>query len=374
MRVLALASYPVEAAATRFRLSQFVAPLSERGITLDIRPFLSSRQFDSFYQQRWVSRTALGLSCSLVRRIRDLAAAQTYDAVLVQREAMLLGPPIVEYLISQILRKPMLLDLDDATYIRYRSPTHGRVANLLKCFGKTDELIRWSRIVTCGNRTVADYVSRLGSPTLVIPTVVDLDVYCPRPEYTRSEPPVLGWIGSHSTFPYLASIFPALERLARRRRFRLKVVGSGRETISVDGVEVESLPWRMEREIEDFRSLDIGLYPIVDDGWSVGKSAFKAIEYMAIGIPHVVSPVGACAEVGEVGVTHFEARSEDDWLTALESLLGDESLRTRMGEAGRLHALKNFDLHSQADRLASAIRYAVGLASSPVPGDGSGAC
>jgi hypothetical protein len=40
MNVLALASYPVEAAATRYRLEQFVAPLAERGIRLDVHPFL----------------------------------------------------------------------------------------------------------------------------------------------------------------------------------------------------------------------------------------------------------------------------------------------------------------------------------------------
>jgi len=30
MKVMALASYPIQAAATRYRLSQFVAPLQER--------------------------------------------------------------------------------------------------------------------------------------------------------------------------------------------------------------------------------------------------------------------------------------------------------------------------------------------------------
>ena len=59
------------------------------------------------------------------------------DAVFVQREAMLLGPPVVEYLIVRVFKKPMILDLDDATY-RYQSPTYGRWAGVLKCFGKTN--------------------------------------------------------------------------------------------------------------------------------------------------------------------------------------------------------------------------------------------
>ncbi len=45
MRVLAIANFPAEAAATRFRVGQFVGQLRERGIKLDVRPFLSSGQF-----------------------------------------------------------------------------------------------------------------------------------------------------------------------------------------------------------------------------------------------------------------------------------------------------------------------------------------
>jgi hypothetical protein len=50
MKVLALASYPVQAAATRYRLYQFVETLAKRGITLTIRPFLNSTLFDSLYR------------------------------------------------------------------------------------------------------------------------------------------------------------------------------------------------------------------------------------------------------------------------------------------------------------------------------------
>jgi len=104
----------------------------------------------------------------------------------------------------------------------------------------------------------------------------------------------LGWIGTHSTFPYLESIFPVLGDLARRHKFRLKVVGAGKERHLSSRSGSENSAWEIDREVEDFQSIDIGLYPIdasLYSGWASGKSGFKAVQYMAVGVPYVATPV-----------------------------------------------------------------------------------
>jgi glycosyltransferase involved in cell wall biosynthesis len=119
------------------------------------------------------------------------------------------------------------------------------------------------------------------------------------------------------------------------------------------------LEWKLEREVEDFQSFDVGLYPIdptlYAENWAAGKSGFKAIQYMAVGIPFVASPVGAMSDIGEVGVTHFAATNEDEWLQNLERLLCDAQLRQTMGTAGRRHVVQHYSLSDQADKLASAL-------------------
>jgi len=359
MKVLALASYPVEFAATRYRLTQFAGPLAERGIELTIRPFLNSREAATIYRRDEWPRTAAGLLRASVRRLEDVWRARAFDALLVQREAMIWGPPVVEWLSTKIGRCPMVLDLDDATYVRYLSPTYGRLGSALKWFSKTDDLIRWARVATCGNKAIAEYVEGKGTRAVIVPTVADTEHFRPAEPPPANAPPILGWIGTHSTFPYLASIFPALQQLARTRRFRLKVIGAERGRIDVPGVEVESLGWKLAREIEDFQSFDIGLYPLIRDEWSAGKSGFKAIQYMACGLPFVVMPVGAAAEIGEPGVTHLNAESASEWHDALSLLLSDTALRKRMGEAGRQCALRDYTVPVQADKLAAALREAV---------------
>lgn len=362
MKVLALSSYPIEAAATRYRLAQFVAPLAARGITMEVRPFLDSSLFASLYRREEMWRTAVGLLDAWWRRFGDVWRARDFDVLLVQREAMLFGPPVIEWLSMRFGDCPMVLDLDDATYLSYVSPVYGRLASRLKWFGKTDDLIRWAKIVICGNRNIADYVEGKGVRSLVIPTIVDTEQFRPAMIGRKeNEEPVLGWIGTHSTFEYLETIFPALQQLARAHSFRLKVIGAGRESIHLPGVAIENRAWSMEREIADFQSFDIGLYPLVESAWAAGKSGFKAIQYMAVGIPYLVTPVGACAEIGVAGETHLCATTQQEWCDALAQLLSNAELRAQMGEAGRRYALLHYTVAAQADKLAAALREAAAL-------------
>lgn len=363
MKVLGLCSYPVEAAATRYRLVQFVEPLAAKKIELDVRPFLDSKTFAALYRSGKTFQKSQAIFAAALRRLIESFGNQKYDVILVQREAMMFGPPLFEWIAKQISRRPVVLDLDDATYIRYVSPTYGKIGSALKFFGKTDYLIKTAATVICGNRFIADYVNGKNGNAVVIPTVVDTDKFYPVKKESR-DAPVVGWIGTHSTFPFLERIFPALQKLAETRKFRLRIIGAGNNSHQkIAGLDIEWLDWSLEREIADFQSFDIGLYPmsITDSAnaeWIAGKSGFKAVQYMSVGIPYIVTPLGVCGEIGTEGETHFAAVGADEWAAKLTVLLDDEQLRQKMGAASRSYALQNFTLAMQADKLAAALEAA----------------
>ncbi len=363
MQVLALCSYPVEAAATRYRLIQFIAPLAEKGINLTVLPFLNKDEFASLYLPGQTSRKAFRMLNSAKKRLSDSLSSRKFDALLIQREAMMFGPPIFEWLAKTIGNCPLVLDLDDATYVRYISPTYGRLGSALKFFGKTDKLIEWSETVICGNHYIAEYVANKGKKPVVVPTVVDTDKFCPVEKHTEKIP-TIGWIGTHSTFQLLEILFPVLQDLARDYDFTLKIVGAGKDKIEVDGVRVENLAWKLEREIEDFQSLDIGLYPLettdlLNNEWLMGKSGFKAIQYMSIGIPFVVTPIGICAEIGIENETHFSASNKEQWYRALVNLLESPEIRKEMGKNGRIYALQHYTVLQQTNIIADTLRIAL---------------
>ena len=358
VKVLALCSFPLEAAATRFRLHQFVGPLRERSIDLTISPFLTSEQFKGLYKSGNLLSKLYGMGTSLVKRLAETLSSGRYDVVLVQREAMLFGPGIFEWIYANIGRRPLVLDLDDATYVRYISPTYGKIGSALKFFGKTDNLIRRSSAVICGNRFIAEHVKALGGNATVVPTIVDQEIFAPVDSHRKRV--TIGWIGTHSTFPFLAKLLPVLDKLSCSYDFDLKVVGAGNEQITTSNITTQCLDWNLEREPEDFRSLDIGLYPIFPEGaanneWIKGKSGFKAVQYMACGVPFVMSPVGVCAEIGEPGVTHFNAETDEDWYNSLSKLLSQLEVRSAMSRSARLYSLEHFGLEKHADKIAKAL-------------------
>jgi len=356
LRVLALATYPVYAAATRHRVAQYVPLLAEQGIVMDVRPFLSNRTFSGLYDRSRLLNTVAGVVAGVTRRTHDMLRLGAYDVVFLQREAALLGPPVVEWLAHR--RLPIVLDLDDSTYIERSSDVFGFLASALKWRGKTDQLIRWSEHVVCGNPAIAEYVGSRGKPATIVETLVDVERCTPRADRPASEM-TIGWIGTHSTFPYLRTLLlPVFQRLAESHRFRLRIVGAGAgaQGLSLSNAGVQFLPWNLERELDDLRSFDIGVYPIVDDVWARGKSGFKAIQYLSCGIPYVASPVGIVSNIGVPGLTHLEATTEDEWVGALSRLLTETAFREEMGRRGRVYAEEHFSLRRAALALGNVLR------------------
>lgn len=347
VRILALASYPIESASTRYRTAQFIEPLARRGIDMTLSPFLDAVLFTDLYTPGRLLRRSPRLLLATLRRLGAIIRAARADAVLVQREAMLFGPPLIEWMAARVLRRPMILDLDDATWLPYPSPVYGRLAALMKGKGKTERLIRWSHAVTCGNPNIAADVRSRGADAVLLPSAVDLRLFHPR-ETTDAPQDVLriGWIGTHTTYPFLERLTPVFDRLAREHPFRLEIIGSGRP-------DVDTRPWNMSTEAEDIRSFDIGVYPLTNDEWNARKSGLKAVQYMASGVPFVMSPVGVCATLGAPDETHFLAKTDDEWLAALRRLLMDAELRRRMGQAGRAFAEEHHSLERAADVLAA---------------------
>jgi glycosyltransferase involved in cell wall biosynthesis len=105
--------------------------------------------------------------------------------------------------------------------------------------------------------------------------------------------------------------------------------------------------------------MDVGIMPLPDEPWARGKCGMKAIQYMGIGIPAVVSPVGANREIVGDGITGFHAATGAEWIERLDQLLADADLRRRLGAAARESVRLRYSAEAQAPRVAEVLRQVV---------------
>jgi glycosyltransferase involved in cell wall biosynthesis len=350
--VLAVVPYaPGRAPGQRYRLEQWARHLAKDDISVELAPFLRSRTMDILYRPGHLLAKAKAALFGYARRPADVLRARSFDLVYLYREAAPLGPAWFERLLAA--RRPVVYDFDDAIYLPAASSANAWV-RVLKSPAKTAALCRLARHVMVGNEVLAGYAGRHARALSVVPSTIDTEAYVPRSRPLNSRP-VLGWTGSATTLAHLEVLRPVLARLRRVLDYELRIIG-GR--FDMPEIGPTCVPWRAETEVEDLRPIDVGLMPLPDDEWSRGKCAMKALQYMALGIPPVVSPVGANATVVEHGVSGLHASSEDEWVERLASLLRDSDRRAALGRQARKVVEDRFACLVQAPRVARILREA----------------
>jgi glycosyltransferase involved in cell wall biosynthesis len=155
-----------------------------------------------------------------------------------------------------------------------------------------------------------------------------------------------------------------LRTLQREQGIRIRVIGDA--SYRIDGADVESLDWRAASEVRDLSAIDIGVMPMPDDEWSRGKCGLKALQYMALGIPAVISPVGVNCEIADGGAAVL-ASTQDEWLAALRALIADGELRSRVGAAGRTRVEERYSVAAAAPLWERALREAAGMSETAAP-------
>jgi glycosyltransferase involved in cell wall biosynthesis len=111
-------------------------------------------------------------------------------------------------------------------------------------------------------------------------------------------------------------------------------------------------------------SLDIGIVPLADTAFNRGKSALKALEMAAAGVPVVASDLPEFRELRQAGLPLWLVRPRRrEWVGALSRLclLDDAELRAAANQHRRwVASYGTVDKH--APEWASAWRYAASVA------------
>lgn len=301
----------------------------------------------------------LRLPLRALDELRDLRRVRDSDLLLVHRRCY---PPWSVPWLGRAGRR-MVFDVDDALYLP--SPEEPQSPQARRRYRRNfDATATAADLVLCGNSTIAAEVGH--GRTTIVPTAVDCDRF--RPEVVgRPEPTTAVWVGHSSNLGYLEAIAGPLREVASRHPgFRLVVIADRKPRL--EGVPVEFRAWSLKRELDDLRGVGIGLMPLDDTPWTRAKCAFKLLQYMALGLPAVVSPVGMNRDLVQHGKNAFLAATGTDWVDRLEAVIGNPELAAGIGHAARATAIRGYALDvvsrmlvAELDGVASSSPRAVGL-------------
>lgn len=270
------------------------------------------------YPPRLRAARPLWAAASLMWRTAQVLESRRPGITFLQRE-LLSTFATVEWMSG----RPRIFDVDDAIWL------NGRGA-------RTDAIAARADVVICGNDYLAEHYRRLCTDVVVLPTAVDEASYPLSPRRAGGGC-VIGWSGTSGGFKYINQIESALATVLNLRpAASLRVMADRPPALPLlPPQRVEYIAWSPASENREIAAFDIGIMPLADTAWERGKCSYKMLQYMAAEVPVVVSPVGMNVDVLSSGPLGFGARTTDEWVDALITLIDAPSRRAAMGAAGR---------------------------------------
>lgn len=322
--------------SARFRIRQHIVPLRSRGIHVReyvpaIDKYAPPPPSLTFSNPTGLTLIRAAWKCAkILARLPGTMGSWKGEITWLERE---MHPGYLTF--ELFLKHPVVLDVDDAIWL---TAPFG--------WGAASRIAKIADVVLAGNNHIADWFSPYAKDVRIVPTAVDTDRIRPKSiqDFRHSHRRfVIGWTGTSSNYNSLYQIEKVLEEFLKNHEAELLVIADQPPRFSeLKPERFRYVKWDSDTEIGMLGLMDVGLMPLPSDEWSLGKCSFKMLQYMAAGLPVVVSPVGMNVEVLSMGDIGFPAVTHDDWYEALRCLYHDSGLAHRYGANGRLIVEKHF--------------------------------
>lgn len=351
-----LCPYPTSIVASqRFRFEQYLNILSQHGFSYEISSFTSVKGWIILQNKGKHLQKCLILLIGIARRFLLLLRMSKVEFVFIHREAAPLGPPIIEWIIAKVLKKKVIYDFDDAIWLT-DNVQESYLQRLLKFRSKIASICKWSYKISAGNNYLASFALRFNPAVIVNPTTIDTknlhnkELYDSKERLKKSggvKGTIIGWTGTYTTVKYLEQLLPVLQTIeASFPDVTLLVIADRKPDMLIKNMVFKK--WSKETEIRDLLLADIGIMPLPDNDWAKGKCGFKALQYMSLEIPAIVSPVGVNQTIIQHDVNGLSCSNPDEWLSSISKLILDPAKRTYLGCNGRQTVVQEYSILSNS--------------------------
>ena len=321
MRVLALTFGDEHQASSKYRVFQFIEPLAQLGIHIEPAPANSFKDWS---------------------KVRD------YDVVLVQKR--LFRSSKVRHLRRNTRR--LIYDIDDAIWCPH-GKEHSFFTNLRNRW-RLKAIARAADLCVCANNVLADHMRRFTDRINVLPLALDGTRWKPKAVAAPSPGVRIGWAGHPVNLPYLEAIEPALAQ-AQLENPEIEFAVFCGKAPNFRKLKYRHIRFQPDTEVDAVRSFDVGILPLPPGPFAAGKSPIKGIQYMATGIPTILTPMGATREMFKEEQTALFASTTEEWQRAINRLARDSATRLQMGGHARAAFESTYELTRIVPLLAKAL-------------------
>lgn len=350
MKVLYLTKYSRNGASSRLRSYQYFPLLEKEGIAVTVKPFFDEYYLNTLYAKKKISK--FKLATYYLERYFVLFSINKYDKVVIEKELFPYFFSWFEKLLS-LLNIKYIVDYDDAIFHNYDLSPNKLIQFFLK--NKIENVMKYSDCVLAGNDYLFQKARNSGARRIItFPTVIDMVKYESIPQKKPNDKVIIGWIGSPSTFKYVKKLSNVFKALTEEIPFEIHIIGAN-EVLHFQG-SIHYLQWSESTEVGMIANMDIGIMPLENTPWELGKCAYKLIQYMGCGLPVIASSIGMNNEVVEDGVNGFLVENDAQWIDKLTILLKNAQLRKQFGTHGREKVEKDYSLQNNIQKLIPLLR------------------
>jgi glycosyltransferase involved in cell wall biosynthesis len=343
-RILIICPHPEGVApGQRLKYEQYFQYFRENGFDITVEPFMSNRFWDIVYKKGYILEKIFWTICGYIKRITLIPFLPFYDGIYIFLNVTPFGLPILERLYV-MLNPSVIYDIDDLVFLGNTSKVN-RLVSLLKRPEKYTYLMQHAKHVIVCTPYLKKFALERNVHVTDISSTINTDTYVPVNAYRNDKPLVIGWSGSHSTLKYFYLLKDVLLELRKQHDFKILIFGV--QECTIDGLDIEVVPFHETMEVSTLQRLDIGLYPLpLDEQWVYGKSGLKALQYMALGVPAVATSIGANLRIIENTISGILVTNKEEWLSALTTLLNDPEMRKRIGLNANKKVVTEYSLHA----------------------------
>lgn len=350
-KILIVCPYPQDKAPSqRLKYEQYFDSWSNAGYEIRVEEFINLEFWKIVYKEGGAFRKFVFTLWGYLRRFFLIFELRKYDLVYIHLWVTPFFTPFFEFIYCAVAKK-VVYDIDDLVYLRENKSVENKTAGIFKSKSKPIYLMKHANhVITC-TPYLDEFVRKYNSNTTDISSTVDTDRYAPINKYSNDKPITLGWSGSVTTIKYFHLLKDVLLDITKKYPIRIIVMGTSE--LHIEGLNIETIPWTEANEIKTLQKFDIGLYPLPDEEWVLGKSGLKAIQYMALGIPTIAYAIGANYRVIDNNENGFLVKTHDEWVERISMLIDNPELRKKIGLKARKKVENEFSVEANEKKYLS---------------------